>query len=353
MSRFRAAKYAGLTVYTPGEQPRDRRYVKLNTNESPFPPCPEAVRAAAEEAERLQLYSDPTGKALKDALAERYGVEPENVFLANGSDDILSFAFQLFGEKGVSYADVTYGFYPVFADLHGTSARVIPLREDYTLDIPAFRAAPGMAVIANPNAPTGIEAPQEELISLIESDPDRVVLIDEAYVDFGAVSCVPLIRRYDNLLVVQTFSKARSMAGARLGFALADAGLIEDLETIRCCTNPYNVNRMTMAAAVAALKNDEYNMGHCAVVAQTRGKVAAALREMGFFVADSRANFLFARPPRGGGKALYLALKERGVLVRFLAGERTQDFVRVTIGSEEEMDIFLRETRSVLKEMEA
>jgi histidinol-phosphate aminotransferase len=353
MSRFFSEKYAVLVPYTPGEQPQDQQYVKLNTNESPFPPSEKALRAALDALRPLQLYSDPECRRLREKLAARYGVAPDEVTVTNGSDEALNFCFMAFCDAahGAVFPNISYGFYPVFAQVNGVPYTEIPLKADFSVDADDYCGVGKTVFIANPNAPTGKLLPPAEIEKILQTNPDNVVVIDEAYVDFGGVSCIPLVRRYDNLLVVQTFSKARSMAGARLGFALADAGLIEDLETIRCCTNPYNVNRMTMAAAIATLKNDEYNMGHCAVVARTRQKVAAALREMGFFVTDSRSNFLFARPPRGGGKALYLALKERGVLVRFLSGERTKDFVRVTVGSEEEMEIFLRETRSILDQM--
>ena len=247
MSRFFSSRFASLAPYVPGEQPQDQQYVKLNTNESPYPPSPR-TRAAVSDAElaRLNLYPDPTGTRLREAIAARYGVKPANVLLANGSDEILSFAFMAFcdAETPVAFPDISYGFYPVYAALYGLAAEKIPLRADFSMDVDAFCASRGMRVLANPNAPTGMALPLSEIERILSSDPDRVVLVDEAYVDFGAQTALPLLAKYENLLVVRTYSKSRSMAGARLGFALGSEALIRDLETIRFSTNPYNLNRL-------------------------------------------------------------------------------------------------------------
>ncbi|MBR5270241.1 MAG: aminotransferase class I/II-fold pyridoxal phosphate-dependent enzyme, partial [Anaerotignum sp.] len=227
MSRFMSPRFAGLEAYTPGEQPRDQQYVKLNTNESPYPPSPEVLAAVSQaEVEMLNLYPDPTGKALKEKLAALYGVEEKNVFLSNGSDDILNFAFMAFcdSERGAAYPEISYGFYPVYADLYHVDSKVIPLKEDFGVDYKDYCGIGRMTVIANPNAPTGMEISLAEIEEILKSNPDNIVIIDEAYIDFGGTSCVALTKKYDNLLVVQTFSKSRSMAGARLGFAIADAG---------------------------------------------------------------------------------------------------------------------------------
>ncbi len=352
MSRFLSARLAALETYTPGEQPQDRSYVKLNTNESPFPPDAAVCDAVAAEAERLNLYPDPTGLALKEALAARYGVAAENVFLSNGSDDILNFAFMAFcdAEHGAAAPAVSYGFYPVFAALHGVSLTPIPLRADFTVDPALFCAAEGMAVLANPNAPTGLALSAAEIESIAASQADRVVLVDEAYVDFGGESCVPLTKKYENLLVVQTYSKSRSMAGARLGFAIGSRALIRDLEILQYSTNPYNINRMTMAAGLAALENDGYYMNHCRRIMRIRDESKAALRALGFTVTDSLANFLFASPPAGTGEALYLGLKERGVLVRYFGTAGIEDYVRITVGDEEQMARLLSAAADYLKE---
>ena len=350
MSRFLSERFRALEAYTPGEQPQDKQYIKLNTNESPFPPAGDTIRAAAEAAKRLQLYPDPTAKKLREALAAAYGVKSENVFVSNGSDDILNFSFMAFcdASHGALYPDVTYGFYPVYAELYGVPHEELPLREDFTVCVDDYMKKRGMVVIANPNAPTGLALSVDEIERLVSSDTDRVVVIDEAYVDFGAESCLPLIAKYDNLLIVRTFSKSRSMAGARLGFAIAQAGLVADLEKIKYSTNPYDINSMTQAAGLAALANGAYDKEHCLEVARVREYVRAQLVLRGFKVTESVTNFLFAKPPKMGGEDYYLALKSRGVLVRHFGAARIRDYVRVTIGTREQMDEFLKRTDEIL-----
>ena len=255
MSRYLISQYQSLEAYVPGEQPQDMQYVKLNTNESPYPPSPAVIEAAAREAGRLNLYSDPVCATLRDAIAGLYGVKRENVYVSNGSDDILNFAFMAFAGRGgrVHFPDISYGFYRVFGDLHGCDYATIPLEADFSIDPEKYHGLSGLIVIANPNAPTGMCLSLDAVEGILRSNPDGVVVIDEAYVDFGGQSCVPLTAKYDNLLVVQTFSKSRSMAGARLGFAIANPELIADLDRIKYATNPYNVNLMTCAAGAAAI----------------------------------------------------------------------------------------------------
>ena len=318
MSRFLNRTYESLEVYTPGEQPRDMQYVKLNTNENPYPPAPGVAEAEAAEAARLQLYSDPQCADQRDAIAGLYGVERGNVYVASSSDDVLNFAFTAFAGGGVRarFPDISYGFYPVFANLHGIEWEAVPLKDDFSIDPADYMNLDAFIAIANPNAPTGRALPRDAIEAIVRSNPDHVVLIDEAYVDFGAQSCVPLTKKYDNLLVVQTFSKSRSMAGARLGFAVGHAGLIADLERIKYSTNPYNVNRMTLAAGVAAIRANDYAMENCRRIIATREATAQRLTALGFTVIPSSANFVFAKSDRIGGGALYRALKQRGVLVR-------------------------------------
>lgn len=375
MSKFMNPALSGLEVYTPGEQPQDRKYIKLNTNESPYPPSPEVLAAVnAREAADLRLYSDPESRGLKQALAARYDVEPENVFLSNGSDDILNFAFLAFaaGESGTGssissnsngiaaagrkawFPDITYGFYPVFADLHRIEAVQIPLKEDFSID-PAdycvLGAGGGLISIANPNAPTGLTLTLRQIEDILRANPDKVVLIDEAYVDFGAQSALPLIRQYENLLIVQTFSKSRSMAGARLGFALAQASLIQDLETIKFSTNPYNINRLTSAAGIAALASDTYFEENCEKIMKTRHWTKAALEDLGFTVLPSAANFLFARADNLSGMEVYQQLKARGILIRHFEKTRIRDFNRITIGTRQEMETLIENIKEILKEI--
>ena len=351
MSRFLSDAYRSLEEYVPGEQPRDRTYIKLNTNESPFPPSPATLAALnTQEAERLCLYSDPESRALKAGLAELYGKRSTQVFVSNGSDDILNFAFMAFGkDHGVTFPDITYGFYKVFAELHHLDADVIPLNDDFTIPKERFLHTGRMVVIANPNAPTGIALSLSEVEAIVAENPDRVVLIDEAYVDFGAESAVSLIEKYDNLLVVQTYSKSRSMAGARLGFAFASDEIIRDLERIKYSTNPYNVNRLTQAAGLAALSEDGYYKDNCRRIIENREWTRDALLSLGFTVLPSAANFLFAKHERVSGEDIYLGLKKNGVLVRHFTATRICDYNRITIGTREQMQTMITILTNLLK----
>ena len=352
MSRFFSEKYAGLTPYTPGEQPKDMRYIKLNTNESPFPPSPLAQTMAIEAAENLQLYSDPECRALVSAAAERFGVSAEEILFTNGSDEILNFAFMAFCDEThpAVFPDVTYGFYPVFAELNRVPYREIPLKADFSVDIRDYLGAGGTIFLANPNAPTGLALTLEQIEEILKANPDNVVVIDEAYVDFGAESAAGLIHRYDNLLVTQTFSKSRSLAGGRLGFGLGCKALIRDLNTIKYSTNPYNINSMTMAAGIGALWDEDYFRSCCRSIQENRAWTAAALESLGFTVLPSQANFLFARHERADGKALYLKLKELGILVRHFDKERLRDYNRITIGSREQMQALIQALQQILEE---
>jgi histidinol-phosphate aminotransferase len=341
MSRYLMDKYQPLVAYTPGEQPRDMQYVKLNTNENPYPPVPGVTEAVMAEAGRLELYSDPVCIDLRDALAARYGVARQNVFVSNGSDDILNFAFMAFGSPRAYFPDISYGFYPVYAGLHGIDAHPVPLRSDFSIDPTDFMALDGFIAIANPNAPTGMALEVSQIEDILQANPDHVVLIDEAYVDFGAKSCVPLTAKYDNLLVVQTFSKSRSMAGARLGFAIANPELIADLDRIKYATNPYNVNLMTCAAGAAAIADNAYYMDNCRRIEATRAESVRRLEGLGFTVIPSKANFVFAKSNQIDGGTLYRELKARGVLVRHFESPRIKDFNRITIGTPEQMDVLI------------
>ena len=350
MSRYFSRKFDRLTPYTPGEQPQDKQYIKLNTNESPFPPSEKAQQAAAAAATELQLYSDPTCKLLRERLAALYGVTSEEVILTNGSDEVLSFAFMAFCDPGVAFPDITYGFYRVFADLYNLDALEIPLKEDFSVDVEDYKGLGRAIFIANPNAPTGLALSAAQIEEIVAANPDTVVVVDEAYVDFGGESAVPLVKKYQNLLVTGTFSKSRSMAGARLGFGIACPALIADLETLRYSTNPYNVNRMTMAAGLGQLADEEQVRRNCRTIMETRTYTTAQLEALGFSVIPSSANFVFASHPQIGGKALYLALKEKGVLVRHFDKDRLREYNRITIGSREQMDALLTAIQSILEE---
>ena len=352
MSRFFSEKYKALDVYTPGEQPKDMQYVKLNTNESPFPPSEKAQAYAAKAAQRLQLYCDPENTALTKKFAEVYGISTDEVLFTNGSDDALNFSFMAFcdDEHPAAFADITYGFYPVFAALNRVPYEEIPLNADFTINVEDYIGINKTIFIANPNAPTGIALPLSDIERILQSNPDNVVIVDEAYVDFGTESAVSLIHKYDNLLVTQTFSKSRSLAGGRLGMAIGGAPLIQDLNTIKYSTNPYNINSMTQGAGLGALEDDEYFRQNCATVMENRAYLAEKLAELGFVMTESKSNFLFAKHPQLDGEKLYLELKKRGVLVRHFTKERIRDYNRITVGTKEQLDILLKNIREILEE---
>lgn len=351
MSRFFSEKYSQLTPYTPGEQPKDMQYVKLNTNESPFPPSAAVAAAVAEQAGKLQLYSDPETTALRQKLAQVYGVKPSQVLVTNGSDEVLNFAFMAFADEKapLAFPDISYGFYPVFAQLNNIPYTQIPLKADFSIDPADYMGIGKTVVIANPNAPTGLSLSLAQIEEIVRSNPDNVVIIDEAYVDFGAESAVSLVDKYDNLLVCQTFSKSRSMAGARLGFGIGNEKLIADLNTIKYSTNPYNVNRMTEFAGVAALEDNDYYMNNAKTIMANRQWTKQALETLGFTVLDSKANFLFAKSDRIDGEQLYLELKKRGVLVRHFTKERIAPYVRITVGTMEQMQILIDNIKQLLE----
>ena len=352
MSKYMSSKYASLAPYTPGEQPKDKVLTKLNTNESPFPPSHWVVEAAARAAESLQLYSDPDCTELRKAIAAVQGVDPDEIICNNGSDETLYFAFLAYCDKDhpAVFPQITYGFYPVFAEFTGIEYREIPLKEDFSIDPRDYSDAGGTIFIPNPNAPTGLPLSRAQIEDILQHNPDNIVFIDEAYVDFGTESAVPLISKYDNLLIAQTFSKSRSLAGARLGYGIGNKDLIADLNAIRFSTNPYNLDRIAMAAGIASLEHDEINRGHCREIMETRAYTCEKLRAMGFEMTDSTANFIFVRHPKVGGDVLFTRLRQRGVVIRHWNKPELNDYNRITIGKRESMDILLRETADILAE---
>lgn len=354
MGRFFSGKYANLTPYTPGEQPKDTQYVKLNTNESPFPPSPSAIRMAAEAASTLQLYSDPECRDLVKKAAEIFQVAENEILFTNGSDEILNFAFMAFCDDShpVVFPNISYGFYKVFAALNGIPYEEIPLQEDFTIRVADYCGISKTIVIANPNAPTGILLTVSEIEEIVRSNPDNVVIIDEAYIDFGGESVIPLTRKYPNLLVTGTFSKSRSLAGGRLGFGIGNQTLISDLNTIKYATNPYNINRMTMAAGVGTLLDEDYTQQNCRTIVEVREWTMQQLKDAGFIFTDSKANFIFAKHPQADGKEIYLRLKKKGVLIRHFDTPRLGQYNRITVGSREQMEIFLEKLKEVLEELQ-
>ncbi len=353
MSRFLSARFADMRPYTPGEQPQNREYIKLNTNESPFPPAPGVLDAISRaETERLNLYSDPDTRAASDAIAAHFGVKRENVLLGNGSDELLSFSFQAFCDSKTPavFADITYGFYEVFARVLCVPVRILPLNEALQIEPRDYLNAGGTIFIANPNAPTGQALPLREIKTILRGNLNHVVIVDEAYVDFGGESAASLINRYDNLVVIQTMSKSRNLAGARLGFALANAALIADLNTMKFSFNPYNVNRLSLLAAEAAIRDTAYWERCTNEIRRVREYTVYELTKRGFTVLPSAANFVFAKANRMSGGAYYKALKEKGVLVRHFEKPRISDYVRISIGTQEQMQALLRATDEIWEE---
>ena len=353
MSRFLSPTLAAVTPYTPGEQPQDQQYIKLNTNESPYLPSPAVIAAVSEhEVEKLRLYSDPACADLLKAAAAHFGLQPEQIMPGNGSDENLFFALRAFcdADHPLAYADITYGCYGVWCGLMHIPSHIIPLKEDFTLDPKDYYGLNQTIVLANPNAPTGIALPRAEIEGILKANPNNVVIVDEAYVDFGGESCVPLIDQYENLLVVQTFSKSRQLAGARLGLAMGNAKLIADLNRVKFSLNPYNINRLTLKAGQAALEDTAYFDTTRAAIVETRSWTRQQLEARGFTVLDSRSNFLFARTARQDGGTLYRKLKENGVLVRHFDAPRIHSWLRITIGTPAQMQALLAALDKILED---
>lgn len=351
MSEFLNKKYSSLKEYVPGEQPLDQQYIKLNTNESPFPPSKGVFDVVnSYEIGRLNLYSDPECRALKTKLAESYGVKKENIFVSNGSDDILNLSFMAFcgGDTGAAIPEISYGFYKVYAELYGVDCKKIPLCEDFSINPEDYYGLDRFICIANPNAPTGIALSVTDIESILLKNPNKIVLIDEAYVDFGADSCYKLIEKFKNLLVVMTYSKSRSLAGARLGFAIGDEEVVKDLEKIKFSTNPYSLNRLTLLIGAAALSDESYYRNNCNQIIKTRERTVKALGKLEFTVLPSKANFVFAKSKSIGGEELYLKLKENSVLIRHFNDDKIKEFNRITIGTDEQMEAFIKEVSNIL-----
>ncbi|MCI8762164.1 MAG: histidinol-phosphate transaminase [Oscillospiraceae bacterium] len=340
MNRYWSKRIQDIVPYTPGEQPKDQRFIKLNTNECPYPPSPKAVEAIREAAgDSLRLYPDPECVDLRAAIAQREGLEISQVFCGNGSDEILAFAFQAFfdSEREVVFPRITYSFYPVYTSFFGLRRREVPMEPDFSSPIDLLCGNNGGVVLANPNAPTGLAVGLDTVEKLLAANPDVVVIVDEAYVDFGADSAAGLVGRYPNLLVVQTTSKSRALAGLRVGWAMGDAGLIDGLRCVRDSINSYTVDRLAQAGAAAAIRDEGYFQSIRRRVMDTREWTERTLREKGFTVLPSQANFLFVSHPGRTGKELLDGLRRRGVLVRWWPIPEIEDWLRISIGTEEEM----------------
>jgi histidinol-phosphate aminotransferase len=356
MSRFWSAVVHGLTPYVPGEQPKIDQLVKLNTNEHPYGPSPLALAAIREATtDALRLYPDPNADALKAVLARHHGLRAEQVFVGNGSDEVLAHAFMalLHHDGELWFPDVTYSFYPVYCGLYGIAHRRIPLGPDLVLHpedyLPQEGQRAGAIVFPNPNAPTGRLLPLEAVERIVAGNPDAVVLVDEAYVDFGGDSAVALIDRYPNLLVVHTFSKSRSLAGLRVGYAMGHPALIEGLERVKNSFNSYPLDRLALAGAVASVQDDGHFTESCRKVVATRASLVERLHDLGFEVLPSAANFVLARHPAHDGAALAAALRERAIIVRHFRQPRIESFVRITIGTDAQCDTLVSALKAIVR----
>jgi histidinol-phosphate aminotransferase len=340
-----------LDPYVPGEQPQDQQYIKLNTNESPYPPAP-AVSAvlAGFDCDRLRRYPDPESLALRDALAAYHGLAREQLFVGNGSDEVLAHAFQALLQKPAPllFADISYSFYPVYCALYRIEFETVPLDAEFRIDVDAYRPGNGGIIIANPNAPTGIALPLAAIRRLLANNRDSVVIIDEAYVDFGAESATSLIEDFDNLLVVQTFSKSRSLAGLRLGAAFGQAPLIEALQRVKNSFNSYPIDSLANACALASITDEDYFQQCRERIIDSRERLADALTALDFKVLPSHSNFLFASHAGRSAESLYLELKEAGILLRYFNKPRIDNWLRITIGSEADCEHLLESLRRIL-----
>ena len=339
MSRFLDERLLSLKAYVPGEQPEPGKYIKLNTNEFPYMPAPEVQCVAAEATSYMNLYCDLTCKKLKNSFQKVFGYGKNNVVFTNGSDEALYFCFLAFCGRdcGVAFPDISYGFYKVYADLCGLKQDIIPLDEDFRVVPRDYFGINKTIFIANPNAPTGLRLSNGDIEAILQNNPNNIVVIDEAYTDFSGETCAPLISKYDNLVIVGTFSKSRGMAGARLGYIIASEEIVSDIEKVKFSINPYNVNNITQAVGTAVLENNEYYAEKISEICKTRDRFSKRLIEIGFLVIPSKTNFIFARHPEFDGATVSAYLKENGVLVRHFDSERIKSYVRISIGTPEQM----------------
>lgn len=352
MSKYWSDKVKSLKPYIPGEQPKDKKYIKLNTNENPYPPSPKVIQAIKAAANGdLKLYPDPEVEILRNTIANYYGIEKDEVFIGNGSDEVLGFSFMAFFNPGkpILFPDISYSFYKVYANLFDIEYKLVSLDEDFNIPLNEFLKENGGIVIPNPNAPTAKYLEVEKLKKLLEANVNNVVIIDEAYIDFGGESSVKLISDYPNLLVVQTLSKSRSLAGLRVGFAMGNKELIKALNMVKNSINSYTIDRIALAGANAAFVDNDYFETTRKKIVKTRERTIESLRKLGFKVTDSKANFIFISHPKVYAGELFKELKSRGILVRYFKDERIDNYLRVSIGTDDEMNKFIEVLEEIIR----
>lgn len=354
MSKYWSEVIKKVEPYVPGEQPRDRNYIKLNTNECPYPPSQKVINAIIKATnDSLRLYPDPTCDEIVEVIALYHGLEKEQVFVGNGSDELLAFAFKAFFNPGkhILFPDVTYSFYPVYSKLFNIDYKAVPVNDDFDIDVEGFLQKNGGIIIPNPNAPTSKLLSLKEIAKILEANMESVVIIDEAYIDFGGESSIKLINEYSNLLVVQTLSKSRALAGLRVGFALGNRELIDGLERVKNSFNSYTLDRLAIKGAVAAFEDQSYFNEVRVKIIATREKISKELGQLGFKVIDSSANFVFVSHERVNAALIFNALRDRGILVRYFNKPRIDNYLRITIGTDEEMDEFIRVLNDIIKKL--
>lgn len=351
MSREWTKNLRNIEPYVPGEQSKDKDIVKINANENPYPPSPKAAEVLKSfDTNKLRFYPSANSTKLKEAIAKYYKVDVSNVFVGNGSDDVLAVAFQSFfnSEKPIVYPDLTYSFYPVWCSLFGIKYKNYPVGDDFRINPEDYKEKNGGVVIPNPNAPTSLGEGLDFVEKILNYNQDSVVIIDEAYVDFGGTSSIPLIDKYENLLVTGTFSKSRSLAGLRIGFAIGSKALIDVMEAVKNSYNSYTVDSLSIEMGAASIEDDEYFKSTCKKVIKTRERITLELEKLGFDVLDSQTNFIFATHNKHNMKSLFEYLKTQKVFIRYFSLPRIENYVRITIGTNEEMDIFLEKTKEFI-----
>lgn len=351
MSKYWSKLARSLDPYVPGEQPKDKKYIKLNTNENPYPPSPKVLEAIKNNVdETLKLYPDPNGDELKKTLAEYYGLKKGQVFVGNGSDEVLAFSFMAFfnPNESIVFPDITYSFYPVYANIFKINYNLVPLNEDFTLPVERLFNSDGGVIMPNPNAPTGNYIDLEYIEEILNNNKDKVVIIDEAYIDFGGESAINLVDKYENLLVIQTLSKSRSLAGLRVGFAFGHEDLINGLESVKNSVNSYTLDKLALVGAVEAIKDEEYFQGTRSRIINTRERVTRELEKIGFNIIPSKSNFIFINHKLIKAEDIFIKLREESILVRYFRQPRIDNYLRVTIGNDEEMDAFIKAVNKII-----